>query len=108
MSLKRRRSKFAERDEADPMSGVVNMVDLMLVLAVGFMVFAIMAMGAQSVISQHSTPSQQSQSQSSVDVSQGQQLSESPQSASSSGSGYTEMGKVYKDPQSGKMVMVTK
>ena len=40
------------------------------------------------------------------EVNQGQQLNETPDSSNSSGQGYTEMGKVYKDPSTGKLIMV--
>jgi hypothetical protein len=37
---------------------------------------------------------------------QGQQLNETPDISKSSGDGFTEMGKVYRDSQSGKLIMV--
>ncbi|MBP3226793.1 MAG: DUF2149 domain-containing protein, partial [Methanobrevibacter sp.] len=40
------------------------------------------------------------------EVNQGQQLNETPDTSNSSGQGYTEMGKVYKDPSTGKLIMV--
>ena len=41
-----------------------------------------------------------------TEVDQGQQLNETPDTSNSSGQGYTEMGKVYKDPATGKLIMV--
>ena len=40
------------------------------------------------------------------EVNQGQQLNETPDTSNSSGQGYTEMGKVYKDPATGRLIMV--
>ncbi|WP_413862314.1 DUF2149 domain-containing protein, partial [Methanobrevibacter sp. UBA417] len=39
-------------------------------------------------------------------VDQGQQLNDTPDTSNASGKGYTEMGKVYKDSSSGKLIMV--
>ena len=41
-----------------------------------------------------------------TEVDQGQQLNDTPDTSNSSGQGYTEMGKVYKDPATGKLIMV--
>ncbi len=41
-----------------------------------------------------------------TEVDQGQQLNETPDVSNSSGEGYAEMGKVYKDPKTGKMIMI--
>ena len=49
---------------------------------------------------------QEQMQQKTTEVDQGQQLNETPDSSNSSGQGYTEMGKVYKDPATGKLIMV--
>ena len=41
-----------------------------------------------------------------TEVNQGKELNETPDTSNSSGQGYTEMGKVYKDPSTGKLIMV--
>ena len=41
-----------------------------------------------------------------TEVDQGQQLNETPDISNTSGEGYAELGKVYKDPKTGKMIMV--
>ena len=97
----RRRSK---RVEEDPMAGTSNLVDAMLVIAVGFLVFVIISWNMQAMIDPDS--SVQDQMQQMTEVDQGQQLNESPDTSNSSGQGYTEMGKVYKDPKTGKLIMV--
>ena len=98
----RRRSK---RVEEDPMAGTSNLVDAMLVIAVGFLVFVIISWNMQAMIDpDHSIQEQMQQKVSEVD--QGQQLNETPDTSNSSGQGSTEMGKVYKDPTTGKLIMV--
>lgn len=106
----RRRRNLSSEDEIDPMAYAVNMVDCMLVLAVGFLIFSIMSMGLQSVVFSQASPQEKQQMiqaiQQTVQVQQGQQLNQTPQSSPGSGQGYQEMGKVYKDPTTGKMIMV--
>ncbi len=99
----RRRSK---RVEEDPMAGTANLVDAMLVIAVGFLVFEIRSWNMQSMITSDQSIQDQMQQQQITEVDQGQQLNETPDTSNSSGQGYQEMGKVYKDPKTGKMIMV--
>ena len=40
------------------------------------------------------------------EVTQGQELNDTPDTSQSSGQGCTELGKVYTDPSSGKLIMV--
>ena len=98
----RRRSK---RVEEDPMAGTSNLVDAMLVIEVGFLVFVIISWNMQVMVDPTQSIQEKIQEHS-VDVSQGQQLNETPDTSNSSGQGYTEMGRVYKDPSTGKMIMV--
>ena len=97
----RRRSK---RVEEDPMAGTANLVDAMLVIAVGFLVFVIISWNMQAMIDPNNPVQQQMDKTTEVD--QGQQLNETPDTSNSTGQGYTEMGKVYKDPVTGKLIMV--
>ena len=104
----RRRRKH---EEEDPMAGVGNLVDAMLVIAVGLLVFLVMSWNMQSVV--FNADMSQSQKQDAMNamqkvaqVDQGQQLNDTPDTSNASGKGYTEMGKVYKDPSSGKLIMV--
>ncbi|MBQ9161522.1 MAG: DUF2149 domain-containing protein [Methanobrevibacter sp.] len=99
----RRRSK---RVEEDPMAGTANLVDAMLVIAVGFLVFVIISWNMQAMIDPDSSIQDQMQQSQVTEVDQGQQLNETPDTSNSSGQGYTEMGKVYKDPATGKLIMV--
>ena len=102
----RRRSK---RVEEDPMAGTSNLVDAMLVIAVGLLIFVVISWNMQSVVFQDSQDQQKAIEESSPDVtevSEGQVLNETPDTSNSSGQGYMEMGKVYKDPSTGKLIMV--
>lgn len=98
----RRRSK---RVEEDPMTSIANLVDAMLVIAVGFLVFVIISWNMQAMIDPDQSM-QEAMQQQTTEVDQGQQLNETPDTSNSSGQGYTEMGKVYKDPATGKLIMV--
>ena len=98
----RRRSR---RVEEDPMAGTSNLVDAMLVIAVGFLVFVIISWNMQAMIDPEQNIQEQMQQQV-TEVDQGQELNETPNSIKSSGSGNTEMGRVYKDSNTGKLIMV--
>lgn len=103
------KKRFSEGEE-DPMAGTSNLVDAMLVIAVGFLIFVVISWNMQSVIFQDNSqdPSQAVQSSPTniTEVTEGQELNESPESSDSQGQGYLEMGKVYKDPTTGKLIMV--
>ena len=99
----RRKSARRQRVEEDPMAGTSNLVDAMLVIAVGFLVFVIISWNMQALVTDDN-PIQQAQQTTEID--QGTQLDEAPDTSNSSGQGYTEMGKVYKDPATGKLIMV--
>ena len=100
----RRRSRCVEED---PMAGTSNLVDAMLVIAVGFLVFVIISWNMQAMIDpSQSVQEKMQQQQQTTEVNQGQELNDTPDTINSSGQGYTEMGKVYKDPATGKLVMV--
>ncbi len=101
------KKRFAEGEE-DPMAGTSNLVDAMLVIAVGLLIFVVISWNMQSVVFQD-TSQQKALDESSSDVTEvaeGQVLNESPDTSDSSGSGYMEMGKVYEDPSTGKLIMV--
>lgn len=101
------KKRFAEGEE-DPMAGTSNLVDAMLVIAVGLLIFVVISWNMQSVVFQDNQQ-QQTIEQNSPDVTEvaeGQVLNETPDTSDSSGQGYMEMGKVYKDPSTGKLIMV--
>jgi hypothetical protein len=98
-----RKRKFLDDDGEDPTTGIINMTDCMLVLAVGFLVFALLATSSNPNLISQSTGS----TPNTVSVSTGQTLNESVANQSGSGSNYQQMGTVYKDPKTGKLIMVS-
>jgi hypothetical protein len=106
MVREKNKKRFAEGEE-DPMAGTSNLVDAMLVIAVGLLIFVVISWNMQSVVFQDNSQNQAVQdSQQVTEVSEGQVLNETPDTSDSSGQGYMEMGKVYKDPSTGKLIMV--
>ena len=103
------KKRFSEGEE-DPMAGTSNLVDAMLVIAVGLLIFVVISMNMQSVVFQDNSHDQSQAVQQSfsniTEVTEGQELNDTPESSDSSGQGYMEMGKVYKDPSTGKLIMV--
>lgn len=87
------------------MAGTSNLVDAMLVIAVGFLVFVIISWNMTAMIDPSENIQNQMQ-QKTTEIDQGTRLNETPDTSNSTGQGYTEMGKVYKDPTTGKLIMV--
>ena len=109
--VRKKQRRRSRRVEEDPMAGTANLVDAMLVIAVGFLVFVIISWNMQSIVFNDDMTQEEKQQvmqtiKSVSEVNQGQQLNETPDTSNSSGQGYTEMGKVYKDPSTGKLIMV--
>ena len=96
----RKRRRISESVDDDPMSGLNNLSDAMLVLALGFLIFAIMALAVN--------PDMITQTQSTKDVSTADTFSQNYTNASGmEDSGYREVGTVYQDPTTGELVMVS-
>ena len=109
--VRKKQRRRSSRVEEDPMAGTSNLVDAMLVIAVGFLVFVIISWNMQAIVFNESmTPQEKQQVMQTIksvsEVNQGQELNDTPDTSNSSGQGYTEMGKVYKDPKTGKLIMV--
>ena len=96
----RKKRRISESIDDDPMSGISNLSDAMLVLALGFLIFAIMALSAN--------PDLISDSRNTKDVSTADTFNATYSDAGGiEDSGYNEVGKVYEDPTTGKLVMVS-
>ena len=96
----RKKRRISESSDDDPMSGLINLSDAMLVLSLGFLIFAIMALSVN--------PDMISESASTQDVSTADTFSQNYTDASGiEDSGYNEVGKVYEDPTTGELVMVS-
>lgn len=104
MSLKRSRIRESG-DDLDPMSSVTNMTDIMLVLAVGFLIFAVMSTGLEEMILNENM--QQQSTAQTIEIEQGQEVTDSMENIDSESSGYTQTGIVYKDPKTNKEYIVT-
>jgi hypothetical protein len=99
--MKRRwnRSRFDDTPE-DPQASLVNLVDVMLVLVCGLMIALFSAQRArESATSQPSAPRI---------VQQGRELADLPESlrGEQAGNGMEPVGQVYRDPETGKLILV--
>jgi len=111
MSLRKRKILNNNKDgDDDPLSGIANMTDAMLVLAVGFLIFAVMSMNMQSIIfSDSSTEEKQRLSQAikdTVAIETGEDYNGTVNVSSGESDGMENMGTVYKDPNTGKLIMI--
>lgn len=109
--IRRRKGKFLNQGEEDPMAGTSNLVDAMLVIAVGLLVFLVISWNMQNIVFNENMDEQQKQKVKNAinevsQLDQGEELNDTPDISKSSGSGYTEMGKVYRDSETGKLIMV--
>lgn len=108
--VRKKQRRRRNRQEEDPMAGTANLVDAMLVIAVGFLIFIVMSWNMQGVIFSDASQEEKQKVMETIkqitEVNQGQELDDVPDISNSSGQGYTEMGKVYKDPSTGKIIMV--
>ena len=97
----RKRRRISQNSDDDPMSGLNNLSDAMLVLALGFLIFAILALSANPDMLNDAKSSTQ-------DVSTAETFSQNYTDAGGlEDSGYSEVGKVYEDPTTGELVMVS-
>ncbi|WP_414469790.1 DUF2149 domain-containing protein [Methanobacterium sp. ACI-7] len=108
--LRRPKRRFINAPEEDPMTGSANLVDAMLVLSVGFLIFIVLSWNMQNVIFSDMTPQERQDTLQAMkqvaEIKMGKEVNETPQTSSGSGTGFTEMGTVYKDPKTGKLIMI--
>jgi hypothetical protein len=108
--LRKRKKLISNDGEVDPLVYAVNMVDCMLVLAVGFLIFTVMSFGMQSVVFSSASPQEKQEImkavEQTVELQQGKVLNNTPETQSGQGSGYVQVGTVYKDPKTNKLIMV--
>ncbi|MGI6032284.1 MAG: DUF2149 domain-containing protein [Coriobacteriales bacterium] len=89
-----------EGGDVDPMATVANIVDAMLVFALGLMVALI--------ISWNVDIGSVEEVEASEDYTEVSDIEDLADKLNSSGSSYSELGTVYQDPATGKMYMLTK
>ena len=97
--LRRQRRRLLNREDEDPMAGSANLVDAMLVIAVGLLIFLVISGNMQSVIPEGKDVPIES-IQNAPEVQMGEDIADTSQE------GFVEMGRVYKDPKTGKLIMV--
>jgi hypothetical protein len=89
-------SRFDESGE-EPLGALTNLLDIMLVFACGL----IAALAMRSDILPQMQPQRGGQ-----DVIQGTEIPDMPKGLGEAGSGYQSVGTVYRDPASGKLILV--
>jgi hypothetical protein len=108
--MKRRKRFVSTSEDIDPMIYSVNMVDCMLVLAVGFLIFSIMSMNLQSVIFSDLSPDERMEVseliKQTILIKMGKEINTTTLTKSGSGNGFEQMGTVYKDPSTGKLILI--
>lgn len=90
------RGRFDE-PEMEPLGPLANLVDIMLVFACGL----IAALAASSGGLQSSLERLSKQ-----EVEKGRELPEVPEGVGGAGSGYEPMGRVYRNPETGELILV--
>ena len=100
------KSRFSDDEDNDPTASLVNMVDIMLVLAVGFLILAITATGITQITQSPQDQNSESPMQDAVNFTQGKEVPNNIQEGSQSGSGYDKVGSVYRDPETQQLIMV--
>jgi hypothetical protein len=86
-----RRSRF-DAVEEEPMGPLANLADIMLVFAVGLMV----ALAA----------SRDDGASGGMDIEVGREMPDMPAGVGEAGSGYESVGRVYRDPESGRLILI--
>lgn len=99
-------SKFLEQ-EADPLAGFANIMDVMLVFSLGLML-ALVAQSPELQKKLNITSSAQNQ----IEISAGDELVETPESIDKAlngqASGMESLGQVFRDPKTGKLILISK
>jgi hypothetical protein len=89
---------FSGGDSVSPMDGVANLADVMLVLAVGMMLALVINWNVR--LSSDTAPPDSTNQMEEIEPAEGSESSEVD------ADGYTEVGRVFKDPATGKLYMV--
>lgn len=98
------KSRFDQQDE-EPLGPLANLLDLMLVFACG-LIAALISM-SKNVDAHFESASDKPQQKQQV-VEKGRELPQLPSQGESGGSGYESVGEVYRDPNTGKLILIGK
>jgi hypothetical protein len=93
-------NRFDQQDE-DPLGPLANLIDLMLVFACGLIAALI---GMSKSVDAHFE--QQKSNQNIVE--KGRELPQLPGQGERAGEGYESVGQVYRDPKTGKLILIGK
>ncbi|WP_459201745.1 DUF2149 domain-containing protein [Methanococcus sp. CF] len=108
--IRRKNKRRFSKNEEDPMAGSANLVDAMLVLSVGFLIFLVMSWNMQNVVFSDSTQEEKMELMKAMkqvaEIKMAKEITDMPEITEGSGSGFTEMGTVYQDPTTGKYIMI--
>lgn len=100
------RSRFTQQDE-EPLGPLANLIDLMLVFACGLIAALIsMSKNVDAHFEQISESDKPMQTERIVE--KGRELPELPSQGESGGNGYESVGEVYRDPETGKLILIGK
>ena len=102
MARRWQRSRF-DIDEAEHFDPMANLLDLMLVFACG-LIAALIAMNGQ--LQQHFQTEQQTRSSTSLEIQSKKELPQLPEGMQGGEAGYEAVGQVFRDPQTGKLIMI--
>lgn len=105
-------SQFAEQD-SDPLAGFANIMDVMLVFALGLMLALVtQSQELRERLSIKSNLNEATKSKIEVnEITTGTELINAPESlsnpASAKANGLESLGQVYKDPKTGKLILIS-
>ena len=95
-------SSSFEAEEQDPLTGFANIMDVMLVFALGLMVALLSLEEAEKTNVEHQ-PNK-------IEITSGEELIDVPESlknaAQADGNGMESVGQVYRDPKTGKLILI--
>ena len=100
MANRWQQGRFASTDD-EPLGPLANLLDLMLVFACG-LIAALIAMSDQ--LQQHFKPEQQASTEQVIE--RGKELPSMPGQGAAGGEGYESVGQVYRDPKTGKLILI--
>lgn len=106
------RQRLSQEEDIDPTNGLANMLDVMLVFCCGLMVALVLSWNLQSVLFSDVSPEEKERLleaiRNVIEVEQAHELDEVPdvQAGGGDGSGFAEMGTVYQDPETGKLILI--
>ena len=100
MANRWQRGRFSSTDD-EPLGPMANLLDLMLVFACG-LIAALIAMSEQ--LQNHFQAEESNTSQQVIE--RGRELPKMPGQGANGGEGYESVGQVYRDPKTGKLILI--